>query len=161
MKQFLSQLDHDRIIAAIGESEKATSGQIRVHVTRRRPTDLEARARRRFEKLGMTQTRHRNGVLIYIAPNLGSLNAHTFGTDEDAYIVLNGVLVDHLTELELLGVIGHECGHIQNNHVVFSTALYYLNVAASFYVDRVEAALPNGLQAIGETLREQLDSASN
>jgi uncharacterized membrane protein len=70
MKQFLSQLDHDRIIAAIGESEKATSGQIRVHVTRRRPADLEARARRRFEKLGMTQTRHRNGVLIYIAPNL-------------------------------------------------------------------------------------------
>jgi uncharacterized membrane protein len=70
MKQFLSQLDHDRIIAAIAESEKATSGQIRVHVTRRRPADLEARARRRFEKLGMTQTRHRNGVLIYIAPNL-------------------------------------------------------------------------------------------
>ena len=70
MKQFLSQLDHDRIVAAIGESEKATSGQIRVHVTRRRPTDLEARARRRFEKLGMTQTPHRNGVLIYIAPNL-------------------------------------------------------------------------------------------
>ena len=70
MKQFLSQLDHDRIVAAIAESEKATSGQIRVHVTRRRPTDLEARARRRFEKLGMTQTRHRNGVLIYIAPNL-------------------------------------------------------------------------------------------
>ena len=70
MKQFLSQLDHDRIVAAIGESEKATSGQIRVHVTRRRPTDLEARARRRFEKLGMTQTRHRNGVLFYIAPNL-------------------------------------------------------------------------------------------
>jgi uncharacterized membrane protein len=70
MKQFLSQLDHDRIVAAIGESEKATSGQIRVHVTRRRPTDLEARARRRFEKLGMTRTRHRNGVLFYIAPNL-------------------------------------------------------------------------------------------
>jgi uncharacterized membrane protein len=70
MKQFLSQLDHDRIVSAIGESEKATSGSIRVHVTRRRPTDLEARARRRFEKLGMTRTRHRNGVLIYIAPNL-------------------------------------------------------------------------------------------
>src|SRR5512132_3896721 len=70
MKQFLSQLDNDRIIAAIAESEKSTSGEIRVHVTRRRPADLEARARRRFEKLGMTQTRHRNGVLIYIAPNL-------------------------------------------------------------------------------------------
>jgi Zn-dependent protease with chaperone function len=63
---------------------------------------------------------------IYIAPALGTLNAHTFGTDDDAYIVLHSALVDHLPELELMNVIGHECGHIQNNHVVFSTALYYL-----------------------------------
>jgi uncharacterized membrane protein len=70
MKHFLSQLDHDSVVAAIAEAERATSGQIRVHITRRRPADLEARARRRFEKLGMTQTRNRNGVLIYIAPNL-------------------------------------------------------------------------------------------
>jgi len=70
MKHFLSQLDHDSVVAAIAEAERATSGQIRVHITRRRPSDLEARARRRFEKLGMTQTRNRNGVLIYIAPNL-------------------------------------------------------------------------------------------
>ena len=70
MRHFLSQLDHDSVVAAIAEAERATSGQIRVHITRRRPADLEARARRRFEKLGMTQTRNRNGVLIYIAPNL-------------------------------------------------------------------------------------------
>jgi uncharacterized membrane protein len=70
MKHFLSQLDHERIVSAIAEAEKASSGEIRVHVTRREPADLEARARRRFEKLGMTSTKHRNGVLIYIAPNL-------------------------------------------------------------------------------------------
>ena len=70
MKQFLSKLDHDRIVAAIAEAEGRSSGEIRVHVTRRKPKDLEARARRRFEKLGMTKTTHRNGVLIYIAPNL-------------------------------------------------------------------------------------------
>jgi len=69
MKQFLSRLDHDRIVAAIGAAEKKTSGQIRVHVTRRKPADLDGRARERFEKLGMTRTRLRNGVLIYIAPN--------------------------------------------------------------------------------------------
>ena len=68
MKHFLSRLDHDRIVAAISEAEKKSSGEIRVHVTRRKPADLEARARRRFEKLGMTNTRHRSGVLIYIAP---------------------------------------------------------------------------------------------
>lgn len=71
---------------------------------------------------------------IYVAPAVGELNAHTLGTDDDAYIVLNAALVDHLTDEELKAVIGHECGHIHNNHVVYSTALYYLTVAAAFYV---------------------------
>ena len=71
---------------------------------------------------------------VYIAPQLGELNAHTFGTDEDAYIVMNGALVDHLTESELLFVLGHECGHIQNNHVVLTTALYYLMNAANRFL---------------------------
>jgi uncharacterized membrane protein len=69
MKQFLTRLDHERIVAAIAAAEKQTSGQIRVHVTRRKPAYLEDRARQRFEELGMTGTRLRNGVLIYIAPN--------------------------------------------------------------------------------------------
>jgi len=69
MKHFLSRLDHDRIVRAISEAEKKSSGQIRVHVTRKKSEQLEERARRRFEKLGMTGTKHRNGVLIYIAPN--------------------------------------------------------------------------------------------
>jgi Zn-dependent protease with chaperone function len=72
--------------------------------------------------------------VVYVAPAIGELNAHTLGTDEDAYIVVNAALVDHLTDDELTFVIGHECGHIHNNHVVYSTALYYLSVAASFYV---------------------------
>ncbi len=70
MRRFLSQLDHDRIVAAIAEAEKKTSAEIRVHVTRHKPQNLEERAKRRFELLGMTRTTHRNGVLIYIAPNL-------------------------------------------------------------------------------------------
>ena len=71
---------------------------------------------------------------VYIAPEVGSLNAHTFGTNDDAYIVLNGVLVDHLSPEELAFVIGHECGHIQNNHTVFITALYYLMYSANLFV---------------------------
>jgi Zn-dependent protease with chaperone function len=72
--------------------------------------------------------------VVYVAPAIGELNAHTLGTDEDSYIVVNAALVDHLSDDELMAVIGHECGHIHNNHVVYSTALYYLSVAASFYV---------------------------
>ena len=71
---------------------------------------------------------------VYVAPDIGALNAHTLGTDEDAYVVLNGALIDHLSDEELAFVIGHECGHIHAGHVVFSTALHYLTVAASFYV---------------------------
>ena len=60
--------DSDRIVAAIAEAEKRSSGEIRVHVTRRKPDDLEKRAIDRFHRLGMQKTRERNGVLLYIAP---------------------------------------------------------------------------------------------
>lgn len=70
MAHFLSKLDSDRIVKAIAEAEKRSSGEIRVHVTRRKPENVEERARRRFELLGMTRTALRNGVLIYIAPKV-------------------------------------------------------------------------------------------
>lgn len=64
---------------------------------------------------------------LYVSPTIGALNAHTFGTTEDAYIVLNAALIDQLNESELLDVIGHECGHIQNDHAVYLTTLYFLS----------------------------------
>jgi len=70
MASFFSKLDSERIVGAVGEAESRSSGEVRVHVTRRRPKDLEAAARRRFELLGMTNTAERNGVLFYIAPGL-------------------------------------------------------------------------------------------
>jgi uncharacterized membrane protein len=70
MRHFFSKLDSDRIVGAIADAEKRSSGEIRVHVTRLKPSNLEERARRRFELLGMTRTAERNGVLIYIAPKL-------------------------------------------------------------------------------------------
>lgn len=70
VRHFFSKLDSERVVAAIGRAEAGTSGEIRVHVTRREPDDIEARARERFEKLGMTATAERNGVLLYIAPRV-------------------------------------------------------------------------------------------
>ena len=71
---------------------------------------------------------------LYVSPNIGSLNAHTFGTTDDPYIVVNAALIDHLSEPELLDVIGHECGHIQNNHVVYMTTLHFLTHAANMFL---------------------------
>lgn len=63
---------------------------------------------------------------VYVAQNLASLNAGTYGTDDESFIILNSALVDRFDEAELKFVIGHECGHIQNNHVVYHTAAQYL-----------------------------------
>jgi uncharacterized membrane protein len=65
---FLKALDNDRIVAAILDAESRSIGEIRVHVTNQPTTEVEAAARAQFEKLDMTKTALRNGVLIYVAP---------------------------------------------------------------------------------------------
>ena len=88
MARSFSQFDSDRIVQAIAAAEAKTSAEIRVHVTRRVPKDLEERALRRFQKLGMTNTADRNGVLVYIAPRarqfriLGDVAIHAKCGDE-------------------------------------------------------------------------------
>jgi uncharacterized membrane protein len=68
-RQFLSQLDHDRIVGAIKEGEAKTSGQIRVYVQRGKlEEDPVVAAREKFQKLGMQATGERNGVLILVVP---------------------------------------------------------------------------------------------
>jgi uncharacterized membrane protein len=68
MKDFLNQLQHDEIVEAIRQAEKGTSGEIRVFISHRQVTDPVIAAQAQFHALGMTKTRHRNGVLIFVAP---------------------------------------------------------------------------------------------
>ena len=67
-KHFLARLEHDRIVRAIATAETKTSGEIRVFIQRGEIDDAVAAARARFQKLGMTATRERNAVLIFVAP---------------------------------------------------------------------------------------------
>ena len=67
---------------------------------------------------------------IYVANN-PVLNAYTFGTDEEAYIVVHSALVDHYDADELKFVIGHETGHIQNKHVIYNTLLILMSQTAA------------------------------
>ncbi len=81
--EFLSQLRHDDIIAAIREAEQKTSGEIRVFISRKPVEDPVKVAQAHFLKLGMHKTRHRNGVLIFVAPRthkfavIGDAGVHT------------------------------------------------------------------------------------
>ncbi|MEO8878094.1 MAG: M48 family metallopeptidase [Polyangiaceae bacterium] len=78
---------------------------------------------------------------VYIVNN-PTLNAATYGTNDDSFIMVHSALIDHFTDDELLTVIGHECGHIHNHHVVYLTALHYLTRMAGVFVKwAVEPAL--------------------
>ncbi len=98
-------IDHDRIVAAIGAAEQRTSGEIRVFVSRERAEDPIAAARAQFEKLGMTATAARNGVLIFVAPE-----SHTFAVIGDSGVhqkcgdafwrELAEAMTDHFKRLE-------------------------------------------------------------
>lgn len=66
-RHFFNNHDKQRIISAIEEAEKLTSGEIRVHVESKAGEDIFARAKAVFESLGMAKTELHNGVLIYLA----------------------------------------------------------------------------------------------
>ena len=66
---FFSKEQQEKIVAAIREAEKDTSGEIRVHIESRCHEDVLDRAAWVFKKLGMDKTRQRNGVLFYLAVN--------------------------------------------------------------------------------------------
>jgi len=55
------------IVDAITEAELNTSGEIRIHIDKKCKNNPIDKAVKIFEKLGMHNTEHRNGVLIYIA----------------------------------------------------------------------------------------------
>ena len=64
---FLTAEEEERLLAAIRRFEERTSGEIRVHLAHRVRGDVAVEARRTFERLGMTATERRNGVLFFVA----------------------------------------------------------------------------------------------
>jgi uncharacterized membrane protein len=68
-KEFLSKLEHDRIVHAIREGESKTAGEIRVYVQRGKlNADPLIVAQKKFQQLQMHKTAEHNAVLIFVAP---------------------------------------------------------------------------------------------
>src|SRR5580692_12781795 len=67
-KEFLSRLEHDKIVEAIQRAEKKTSGEIRVFISGHDPEDAVKVAQKHFDELGMHRAKEKNGVLIFVAP---------------------------------------------------------------------------------------------
>src|SRR5204862_7398739 len=67
-REFLSKLEHDRILSAIREAESKASGEIRVFIQRGKfNSDPLIVSQKKFQLLVMYKTRERNAILIFVA----------------------------------------------------------------------------------------------
>ena len=81
-KEFLSKLEHDRIVQTIRQAESKTSGEIRVFIQRGKlKSDSLVAAQKKFRQLRMHKTRESNAVLIFVVPR-----AHKFAVVGDKAI---------------------------------------------------------------------------
>src|SRR5688572_25623230 len=71
-------IEETRVVAAISAAEGRTSGEIRVFISSAKTEDPVRAAEAQFERMNMTQTAARNGVLIFLAPA-----SHTFAVIGD------------------------------------------------------------------------------
>jgi uncharacterized membrane protein len=68
IRHFLSKIDEKAVVNALREAEPKSSGHIRVFVSHHKIEDPVAAATKRFSHLNLDRTRHRNAVLIFVAP---------------------------------------------------------------------------------------------
>jgi uncharacterized membrane protein len=68
-RRLIKAIDPERIKQAIEAAEKRTSGEIRVSVAPFFWGSVRKAADRAFRRLGMIQTKDRNGVLFFIVPS--------------------------------------------------------------------------------------------
>ena len=67
VEDFLSNAEEKEVVEAIRLAEKNTSGEIRVHIEKETTIAPLERAIAVFDELKMTETKDRNGVIIYVA----------------------------------------------------------------------------------------------
>jgi uncharacterized membrane protein len=129
-KEFLNELEHDRIIDAIHDAESKTSGEVRVFIQRGRlDVDPLLAAQKKFHKLGMQKTSGRNAILIFVAPR-----AHKFAVVGDK-------------------AIHEKCGEVFWQRLVESMREHFRN-------ERFSHALVEAIEEAGKALAEHFPRGS-
>ncbi|MBA3538967.1 MAG: M48 family metallopeptidase [Deltaproteobacteria bacterium] len=109
-------------------------------------------------KLAATALRVR-APMVFAAPNT-SIKVRVLGTDDAPHLIVNLELAEKLDDTELLAAIAHELAHIQNGHLLYATALHYLNNSAVFFVRWIVQPAIMTLQAWSRRAEVTCDRAS-
>jgi Zn-dependent protease with chaperone function len=97
--------------------------------------------------------------VIFAAPT-SSIKVKVLGTDDAPHLIVNLDLAEKLDDTELIAAIAHELAHIQNGHILYTTALHYLNTSAAFFVRWVIQPAIMTLQAWSRRAEITCDRAS-
>jgi len=104
-RKLLKTIDQERVLAAIREAERRTSGEVRVSVSPFFWGSVRRVAERAFNRMGMRATKDRNGILFFIVPArrrftvLGDEGIHA-RVGQDFWEALAVVLSEHFRKGE-------------------------------------------------------------
>src|SRR5262245_30045089 len=93
-------IDSAKVKDAIEAAERRTSGEIAVYVSPVFWGDVRTAAQKAFERMGMTRTRERNGVLIFVVPArrrfvvLGDSGIHA-KVGQEFWVSIAALLTEH------------------------------------------------------------------
>ena len=96
---------------------------------------------------------------MFAAPT-SSIKVKVLGTEDAPHLIVNLELAEKLDDTELVAAIAHELGHIQNGHILYTTALHYLQHSAAFFVRWVVQPAIMTLQAWSRRAEVTCDRAS-
>jgi Zn-dependent protease with chaperone function len=97
--------------------------------------------------------------VVFAAPS-SSIKVKVLGTEDAPHLIVNLDLAEKLDDTELVAAIAHELGHVQNGHILYTTALHYLNTSAAFFVRWVVQPAIMTLQAWSRRAEVTCDRAS-
>lgn len=96
---------------------------------------------------------------IFAAPS-SSIKVKVLGTEDSPHLIVNLELAEKLGDDDLVAAIAHELAHVQNGHILYATALHYLNNSAAFFVRWVVQPAVMTLQAWSRRAEVTCDRAS-
>ena len=113
-----------------------------------------------FEAAKQAGARLRVRVPVVFAAPSSSIKVKVLGTEDSPHLIVNLELAEKLDDTELVAAIAHELGHIQNGHILYTTALHYLNTSAAFFVRWVVQPAIMTLQAWSRRAEVTCDRAA-